>query len=87
MRLLIDTNLAITYATGREKDPDKDATIAVIDMCAEGKAEGYLAIFLALKKLFFTNPTEFSMGPLLSGSAFLHTNSVRSCSVQKSSKT
>ena len=43
MRLLIDTNLAITYATGRETDPDKDAAIAVIDMCAEGKAEGYLA--------------------------------------------
>ena len=44
MRLLIDTNLAITYATGRETDPDKDAAIAVIDMCAEGKAEGYLAM-------------------------------------------
>ena len=26
--------------------------------------------FRALKKFFFTNPTEFSIGPLLSGSAF-----------------
>ena len=28
-------------------------------------------IFRALKKFFFTNSTEFSIGPLLSGSAFI----------------
>ena len=42
MKALIDTNLAITYITGRE-DPYSEQTDRIMEMCSKDRFEGYLA--------------------------------------------
>ena len=44
LKVLIDTNLPITYITGRETAPDKDAVGKIVKLCADGKIEGFLAL-------------------------------------------
>ena len=43
MKLLIDTNIAITYISGRD-DPFSSSIEAIMRLCAEEKIEGVLAL-------------------------------------------
>ena len=51
MKALIDTNVALTYASGRE-DPFSDATDAIMLMCAQEKIEGAIA-FHSLSTIWY----------------------------------
>ena len=53
MKALIDTNVALTYASGRE-DPFSDATDAIMLMCAQEKIEGAIA-FHSLSTIWYTH--------------------------------
>ncbi len=52
MKILIDTNLPITYITSRETDPDKEAVNKVMELCAYGDVEGFLA-FHSVSNMWF----------------------------------
>ena len=66
MRVLIDTNLPITYITGRETDPDKEAVSKVVELCADEKIDGFLA-FHSVSNIWFvmTHLKDRSTGDLL----------------------
>ena len=51
MKALIDTNVALTYTSGRE-DPFSDATDAIMLMCAQEKIEGAIA-FHSLSTIWY----------------------------------
>ena len=42
LKILIDTNVAITYISGRE-DKYADECVAIVNYCANGKCDGYIA--------------------------------------------
>ena len=52
MKILIDTNLPITYITSRETDPDKESVNKVMELCAYDDVEGYLA-FHSVSNMWF----------------------------------
>ena len=51
MKLLIDTNIALTYLSGRD-DPYKEASGQILKLCAEERIEGYLA-FHSLSTIWY----------------------------------
>lgn len=52
MKVLIDTNVAITCVTDRETDPYKDGCDKVMRLCADGLIEGYFA-FHSVSNMWF----------------------------------
>ena len=52
MKILIDTNLPITYITSRETDPDKESVNKVMELCAYDDVEGFLA-FHSVSNMWF----------------------------------
>ena len=52
MKILIDTNLPITYITSRETDPDREAVNKVMELCAYDDVEGFLA-FHSVSNMWF----------------------------------
>lgn len=52
MKVLIDTNIALTYITGRETDPDKDSVSRFIELYMREEIDGYLA-FHSVSNMWF----------------------------------
>ena len=52
MKILIDTNVVITYATNRDTDPDIEACQEIIKLCSEDRIKGYLA-FHSIANMWF----------------------------------
>ena len=52
MKILIDTNVVITYATYRDTDPDRDACREIIKWCSENSIEGCMA-FHSVANMWF----------------------------------
>ena len=52
MKILVDTNIAVTYATGRESDFQKDACFEIIRLCSEELVDGYFA-FHSVSNMWF----------------------------------
>lgn len=52
MVALIDTNVILNYITDRE-DRFRDSSKAVMDLCSQGKVNGYIAIRCLLYGIHF----------------------------------
>ena len=73
MKILIDTNLPITYITSRETDPDREAVNKVMELCAYGVVEGFLA-FHSVSNMWFVMT---HLKDRSTGAAFLTKSEVR----------
>lgn len=52
MKVLIDTNVSLTYITGRDTDPDKESVGKFIELCMNETVEAYIA-FHSVSNMWF----------------------------------